>query len=158
MQPVRPYNSKINSVKVSFSAIHTVWTLWSCIYHEFKDTLIWGKIAQTSISKPFRIISVFIRALFRPLDWRTGLLLRCFSLHFFSKTTSVIAIRCICACASYTDHRVKLIGTLRYENVDVIKDAVAAWGLCRRRRVCGGKNKLRWRDSATRPLIDRKEK
>ena len=50
------------------------------------------------------------------------------------------------------------LGTLRYKNTDVIKDAVAAWGLCRGRRVCGGKNKLRWRDSATRPLIDRKEK
>ena len=28
---------QINSIDVSFSAIHTVWTLWSCIYHEFKD-------------------------------------------------------------------------------------------------------------------------
>ena len=50
------------------------------------------------------------------------------------------------------------LGTLRYKNADVIKNAVAARGLCRGRRVCGGKNKLRCRDSATRPLIDRKEK
>ena len=51
-----------------------------------------------------------------------------------------------------------ILGTLRYKNADVIKNAVAARGLCRGRRVCGGKNKLRCRDSATRPLIDRKEK
>ena len=31
-------NVKINTFEVFFSAIHTVWTLWSCIYHEFKDT------------------------------------------------------------------------------------------------------------------------
>ena len=29
---------KINSVEVPFSAIYTVRTLWSCIYHECKDT------------------------------------------------------------------------------------------------------------------------
>ena len=58
----------------------------------------------------------------------------------------------------HTSSMCELIGTLRYKNADVIKDAVAAWGLCRGRRVYGGKNKLRWRDSATRPLIDRKEK
>ena len=50
------------------------------------------------------------------------------------------------------------LGTLRYKNADIIKKAVAASGLCRGRRVCGGKNRLRWRDSATRTLIDRKEK
>ena len=27
----------LNSVEV-FSAIHTIWTLWSCIYHKFEDT------------------------------------------------------------------------------------------------------------------------
>lgn len=48
------------------------------------------------------------------------------------------------------------LGTLRYKNADVIGNAVAASGLFRRRRVCGEKNKLKWRDSATRPFIDRK--
>ena len=43
------------------------------------------------------------------LKFLFGFLFFSFSLYFFSKTTSVIAIRCICACASYTDHRVKLI-------------------------------------------------
>ena len=47
------------------------------------------------------------------------------------------------------------VGTLRSNNADVVKYAVAAWGLCRGRRVRGGKNKLRWRDSATRLLTDR---
>ena len=47
------------------------------------------------------------------------------------------------------------LGTLRSNNADVVKYAVAAWGLCRGRRVRGGKNKLRWRDSATRLLTDR---
>ena len=32
------FRIKIDSLEVFFSAIHTVWTLWSCIYHEFKDT------------------------------------------------------------------------------------------------------------------------
>ena len=38
VRPLRSLLVKINSFEVSFSAIHTVWTLWSCIYHEFKDT------------------------------------------------------------------------------------------------------------------------
>ena len=48
-----------------------------------------------------------------------------------------------------------LIGTLRSNNADVVQYAVAAWALCRGRRVCGGKNKLRWRGPATRRLTDR---
>ena len=39
MQPLRHLLVKINNVEVSFSAIHTVRTfIWSCIFHEFKDT------------------------------------------------------------------------------------------------------------------------
>ena len=38
MQPPRQYKLKINSLKVSFSAIHTVEPYGVCIYHEFKDT------------------------------------------------------------------------------------------------------------------------
>ena len=39
MGPLHSFFLKINTSEVFFSAIHTVWTLWSCIYHEFKDTL-----------------------------------------------------------------------------------------------------------------------
>ena len=49
----------------------------------------------------------------------------------------------------------KVIGTLRSNNADVVKYAIATWGLCRGHRVCGGKNKLRWQDSATRQFTDR---
>ena len=38
MRPLRKCALKINSVEVFFSAIHSVWTLSSCIYHECKDT------------------------------------------------------------------------------------------------------------------------
>ena len=39
MRPLLRMKGKIwNSAEVFFSAIHTVWTLWSCIYDEFKDT------------------------------------------------------------------------------------------------------------------------
>ena len=38
MRPLCQWSLKINTLEASFSAIHTVWTLWSCIYHEFKDT------------------------------------------------------------------------------------------------------------------------
>ena len=51
-------------------------------------------------------------------------------------------------CASFNVPQ--LLGTLRSNNADFVKYAIAAWGLCRGRRVCGGRNKLRWWDSATR--------
>ena len=39
-------------VEVFFSAIHTVWTLWSCIYHvEFKDTF-----EENSFNEHFKTI------------------------------------------------------------------------------------------------------
>ena len=57
--------------------------------------------------------------------------------------------------AHYSVRHQTFLGTLRSNNADVVKYAVAAWGLCRGRRVRGGKNKLRWRDSATRLLTDR---
>ena len=38
MLPLQRITDKINNFVVFFSPIHTVWTLWSCIYHEFKDT------------------------------------------------------------------------------------------------------------------------
>ena len=38
MRPLHQLCCKINSIEVSFSAIYTVRTLWSCIYHKFKDT------------------------------------------------------------------------------------------------------------------------
>ena len=38
MRPLQQLTLEINTLKVAFSAIHTVGTLWSCIYHEFKDT------------------------------------------------------------------------------------------------------------------------
>ena len=66
MQPLRQWQLKINSVKVSFSAFHTVEPYGAVFIMNSKIHL--RKIAQTSISKPFRIISVFIRALYRPLD------------------------------------------------------------------------------------------
>ena len=36
-QHIHILNHKMNSLKVFFPAIHTVLTLWRCIYHEFKD-------------------------------------------------------------------------------------------------------------------------
>ena len=38
MRPLHNRYLKINSLDVFFSPIHTVLTLWGCIYHEFKDT------------------------------------------------------------------------------------------------------------------------
>ena len=38
MRPLHQLSCKINSIEVSFSAIYTVRTLWSCIYQKFKDT------------------------------------------------------------------------------------------------------------------------
>ena len=38
MRPLHSRQLKINSLDVFFSSIHTVLTLWDCIYHEFKDT------------------------------------------------------------------------------------------------------------------------
>ena len=66
MQPLRQLQVEINSVKVSFSTFHTVEPYGAVFIMNSKIHL--RKIAQTSISKPFRIISVFIRALYRPLD------------------------------------------------------------------------------------------
>ena len=47
---------KINSVEVFFSAIHTVWTFWSCIYHEFKDTF-----EENSSNEYFKTILHYFR-------------------------------------------------------------------------------------------------
>ena len=66
MQPLRQLQLGINSLEVSFSAVHTVEPYGAVFIMNSKIHL--RKIAQTSISKPFRIISVFIRALYRPLD------------------------------------------------------------------------------------------
>ena len=66
MQLLRQLQLEINSVEVSFSAFHTVEPYGAVFIMNSKIHL--RKIAQTSISKPFRIISVFIRALYRPLD------------------------------------------------------------------------------------------
>ena len=66
MQPLRQVQLEINSLEVSFSAFHTVEPYGAVFIMNSKIHL--RKIAQTSISKPFRIISVFIRALYRPLD------------------------------------------------------------------------------------------
>ena len=66
MQPLRQLQLEINSLEVSFSAFHTVEPYGAVFIMNSKIHL--RKIAQTSISKPFRIISVFIRALYRPLD------------------------------------------------------------------------------------------
>ena len=66
MQPLRQLQLEINSLEVSFSAFHTVEPYGAVVIMNSKIHL--RKIAQTSISKPFRIISVFIRALYRPLD------------------------------------------------------------------------------------------
>ena len=66
MQPLRQYILKINSVEVSFSAIQAVEPYGAVFIMNSKIHL--RKVAQTSISKLFRIISVFIRALYRPLD------------------------------------------------------------------------------------------
>ena len=66
MQPLRQLQLEINSIEVSFSAFHTVEPYGAVFIMNSKIHL--RKIAQTSISKPFRIISVFIRALYRPLD------------------------------------------------------------------------------------------
>ena len=52
-------NCKINSVEVFFSAIHTVWTLWSCIYDEFKDTL-----RKNSSNEYFKAILHYFLVLF----------------------------------------------------------------------------------------------
>ena len=38
MWPLHSKQLKINSLEVFVSLIHTVLTLWGCIYHEFKDT------------------------------------------------------------------------------------------------------------------------
>ena len=78
MRPLHNRYLKINSLDVFFSPIHTVLTLWGCIYHEFKDTCEEKKLKRV-FQKELRIIYVFIhsRALYRPLDERTGLLLRC---------------------------------------------------------------------------------
>ena len=80
MQPLHNRQLKINSLDVFFFPIYTVLTLWGCIYHEFKDTCDEKKL-QRVFQKELGIISVFIhsRALYRPLDERTGLLLRCSS-------------------------------------------------------------------------------
>ena len=66
MQPLRQLQMEINSLEVSFSAFHTVEPYGAVFIMNSKIHL--RKIAQTSTSKPFRIISVFIRALYRPLD------------------------------------------------------------------------------------------
>ena len=78
MRPLHNRSLKINSLVVFFSPIHTVLTLWGCIYHEFKDTCEEKKLKR-AFQKELRIISVFIhsRALYRPLDERTGLFPRC---------------------------------------------------------------------------------
>ena len=45
---------KTNVLKAFFSAIHAVWSLWSCIYHEVKEIL--GKL---SLSEYFQAISLY---------------------------------------------------------------------------------------------------
>ena len=65
MQPLCQLQLEINRLEVSFSAFHTVEPYGAVFIMNSKIHL--RKIAQTSISKPFRIISVFIRALYRPL-------------------------------------------------------------------------------------------
>ena len=46
----------INILKAFFSAIHAVWSLWSCIYHEFKEIL-----RKISFSEYFKVISLYFR-------------------------------------------------------------------------------------------------
>ena len=47
---------KVKSVEIFFSAIHTVWTLWSCICHEFKDTF-----EENSLNEYFKTVSHYFR-------------------------------------------------------------------------------------------------
>ena len=49
-----------NVLKAFFSAMHAVWSLWSCIYHEIKEIL--RKLRLSEYFKPFRFISVFIHS------------------------------------------------------------------------------------------------
>ena len=49
---------KAKSVEIFFSAIHTVWTLWSCIYHEFKDTCTFE---ENSLNEYFKTVSHYFR-------------------------------------------------------------------------------------------------
>ena len=46
-----------NILKAFFSAIHAVWSLWSCIYHEFKEIL-----RKISLSEYFKAISLYFCA------------------------------------------------------------------------------------------------
>ena len=45
-----------NILKAFSSAIHAVWSLWSCIYHEFKEIL-----RKISFSEYFKAISLYFR-------------------------------------------------------------------------------------------------
>ena len=57
-KPLRRVRVKINSVEVFFSATHTVWTL---IYHEFKDTFeekYLKRVSFKTISHYFRVYSL----------------------------------------------------------------------------------------------------
>ena len=45
-----------NVLKAFFSAIHAVWSLWSWIYHEFKEIL-----RKLSLSEYFKAISLYFR-------------------------------------------------------------------------------------------------
>ena len=58
MRLLHPFPVKINKLEVFFSTIHTVLNLME-LYLSWIQRYIWGKIGQTSISKPFRITSVF---------------------------------------------------------------------------------------------------
>ena len=57
MRSVRPFFFKINNLEVSFSAIHTVWTLWSCIYHEYSKI----HLRKNSSNEYFKTISRYLR-------------------------------------------------------------------------------------------------
>ena len=54
MRSERLITFKINNLEVSFSAIHTVWTLWSCIYHEYSKIHLRKKKTGTFHGKDFQ--------------------------------------------------------------------------------------------------------
>ena len=48
-----------NVLKAFFSAMHAVWSLWSCVYHEIKEIL-----RKLSLSEYFKAISLYFPCLF----------------------------------------------------------------------------------------------
>ena len=49
--PLNNWFGKILTLQAFFSAIHAVWSLWSCIYHAFKD-----KLEEISLNEYFNAI------------------------------------------------------------------------------------------------------